>query len=398
MSLKISKLDGMLYKYLYWIILSTFLLSMFSNIERVLINGAIILVIDIQLIKSNGFNLKKNEISQAAFIIYCIFSFVVFISNGYPIYIFLSSFVGSVLPIILMFCRNIELYEEYFENTYKALVVSFVISLLLHILTPSFYCNYLYNKGYININNTFWAKYFFQGIFGVTALGTLSACASLFFLCKFIDNKRTSTLLLMGLSMLSLFVTRRRSAIAAFLLGTVFIILFTNIQSNTKRSRKMYFLGIVIILMLIIIIVRNLDYFINVINLVTDISGAINERNEGWYKNIRSLGFFDLFFGTGLGSRSHTAFQYGYMAVTDSSYIQLFCELGIVGISLLILMILNFVINIRLKDVNYSYLSAVLVVFVYLIQAVGSNVFEFQATAPLFWISMGYCIHYKSRR
>lgn len=397
MSLKKSKFESILYKYLYWIILLMFVLSMFLNIERILLNGIIILIIDIWLVRQNGFNFRINEVIHVMFTIYVMLSFVVYIFNGYPIFIMLSSFVGSFLPIYLVFCRKTELCEEHFENTYKALAVGFIISLILHFWTPPFYINYLYNKGYIYANSIFWAKYFFQGLFGVTALGTLSSCASLFFLCKFIDDKQFKSLLLMVLSVVTLFITGRRSAIAAFLLGFIFIVLFIGFKRNTKRTSKMFFLSITIVFIAIVFIVRNYNYTINTLNTVINVSGAVNERISNWIENIRSLQLVDLIFGNGFGTRSHTAIQYGYMAVTDSGYIQLLCELGIIGMILMFFMVINFVVNIRLNEVNYYYISAMLVVFVYLIQAIGSNVFEFQATAPLFWISMGYCMHYKRR-
>ena len=392
-----------LYKNLYWIIIATFLLSMFSNsVPRVLINGTVILAISIGIIRKNSSIIIKDQIVLLTFLLYCVASFVLFIINGYPKYVLLSAIAGSFLPIVLAFCRDTDLYERFYNNTFVALVISFVISLLLHINTSQFYCDYLYNMGYTSSNSIFWAKYFFQGLFGVTSLGTLSTCTALFYLCKLYQDKKMKTAIMMGISIVTLFVTTRRSAIAAFLLGASYIIVSNTFKRFMKKKYKINVKTLSVILLIVIIgiyaVIKNYESIIVIMSRVSNISGAVGERSDEWRKNIQSLSEFQIFFGTGFGSRSHTALQYGLQAVTDSGFVQLFCELGLLGFILFIACITTITIKcIRVPNKNYYYLSSMLIIFVYLLQAIGSNVFEFQVTSPLFWVSLGYCINKKGR-
>ena len=58
-----------LYKNLYWIIIATFLLSMFSNsVPRVLINGTVILAISIGIIRKNSSIIIKDQIVLLTFL------------------------------------------------------------------------------------------------------------------------------------------------------------------------------------------------------------------------------------------------------------------------------------------------------------------------------------------
>lgn len=397
MNLSIRNFD-FCYKYLYWIISASFLASMFIlGLPRVLINGILIFAIGIRIIQNNNVVFIGSEITIFLYLSYCSISSVISFINGYPVYGLLSTLVGSFLPGLLAFNREKESIESFYEKTYTILTLVFVISLILHFSVPRFYREYLLNEGYTSSNTVFDAQYFVQGIFGVTVLGTLSSCSSLFFLCKLFDTPSTTTAASMGISIMTLFITTRRSAIASFLIGALFIALiksFAHLKNNNLLiSQKKIIFFETTILILTIVVIKNFSFLFNLLSRVSNVSRAIGERNNEWIENINSLAPIQFIFGSGYGIRSHVALRYGFMAVSDSSFVEILCELGVIGSILFAVIILLFIYNLDFKNTDLYYLSSELTVFVFLIQSIGSNVLEFQATATLFWVALGYCLH-----
>lgn len=129
---------------------------------------------------------------------------------------------------------------------------------------------------------------------------------------------------------------------------------------------------------------------------VINISGAVNERNDNWIDNLMNLDLVGWIFGSGLGSKSHQVSEIGGLGVYDSSYIQILTELGLVGFCLFVFCIIYAILKARRKNMDKYSLISLVIMFVFLVQAIGSNVWEFQIISPLFWIAVGYCLHNNS--
>lgn len=393
MSFTLTDISRKIFKNIYWIILVTYIFSVFFNIERVLVCGILIFILGIIFIAKNKGIIYGCEKPYFVFMIYAFMTFGNYLFNGYSINIFGSAMIGSFFPALLFMCRDSKLYRECMKNSFAALLVAFIVSIILHTFSPQFYQNYLFERGYITVNNTFWAKYFFQGIFGVTALGTLSACASIFYLCKYLNQADVKSFVSLMVSAVTVFLTGRRSAIATFVIG-FFFILGTRIIKSSRLKINKIIVDIIAVFVVVIIVIYNWDLLLKIAARVVNVFDAFSERNGDWEVAINSLTPIELLLGTGFGTMSHTALQYGYVAVSDSNLIEWICEIGGVGTIVFIFLVLYVVVrNIKCITVHYSYLSAVLTIFVFMVQAIGSNVFEFQTTAPLFWISLGYVAH-----
>ena len=380
----------------YVMVLFVFVVSLpILNFNRVFVIG-LIMMADIFLIMStNKFSFLRRELIYYIYILFCLISGLFYLLNGLPVRIFLSAVAGSVLPIFFVFLRQKSIYVKIYENIFRVMLISFIISLLLHIVVPNFYVNYLYYRGYISEMSSFWATYFFQGLFGVTALGTLSSCTALFFLIEYIETRMKRSLIYMFFSLMILFIAGRRSAIAAFLLGVIFIVGYYVLSGSAKRKR----LTTIFLILgggFVGILFYKREFLQRVILRVINISEAVNERNDNWIDNLMNLDLVGWIFGSGLGSKSHQVSEIGGLGVYDSSYIQILTELGLVGFCLFVFCIIYAILKARRKNMDKYSLISLVIMFVFLVQAIGSNVWEFQIISPLFWIAVGYCLHNNS--
>ena len=79
-------------------------------------------------------------------------------------------------------------------------------------------------------------------------------------------------------------------------------------------------------------------------------------------------------FGQGIGRFSNEAKLYGYPSIMDSEWIKLLCEIGIVGVSLIVIFFIR-IIKMGLSNYKNNFFELSVIIF-FLISMIGSNSLE----------------------
>jgi hypothetical protein len=114
------------------------------------------------------------------------------------------------------------------------------------------------------------------------------------------------------------------------------------------------------------------------------LSEAFDERSTNWLDSFKQANFL---IGGGLGAFGHKAVPYSKVIIADGNYFKMFAELGIIGVFVFLSILVSSIFK-GMQDLKNKYLELGIVVGLSLM-AIGSNIFEYQIIAPVFWYSMG---------
>jgi hypothetical protein len=142
----------------------------------------------------------------------------------------------------------------------------------------------------------------------------------------------------------------------------------------------------------VVYIVKNTAFTqTQVLDKLTRFNEAFTERSGTWTTALENNSILQTIFGRGFGTMGHRAMAISGSTVRDGNYIEIFGEVGILGG---IIFVLSAVI-IFVKSIFYhrdtGNVIEVLMIAILLFQAFGSNTFETQVIAPIFWVSAGMC-------
>ena len=173
-NMNIKKCNYKLTNLYYGLVFSGYVLTLVINgfrsgVFAALLMALIAAITGIFAIKSDT---KSDFISLInvcvfAYIIYNFFSFVWIMKNGFPLSVFVEEFSNSVLPAVFYFVPALIIKteaddiekEKITDSIYKAVLVAFtifsIISIILYIAAPQFYCDYLVNMSFISKADAF---------------------------------------------------------------------------------------------------------------------------------------------------------------------------------------------------------------------------------------------------
>ncbi len=100
----------------------------------------------------------------------------------------------------------------------------------------------------------------------------------------------------------------------------------------------------------------------------------------------------NLMFGSGLGTVGHKASIYFENIITDGNYIKIFFEVGLVGFSLFLLIIVNTLVYVyrQFRIIRFEFL----IIFVIFFQGLGNNVYSTYTIGVIFWLLIGIISNY----
>ncbi len=368
----------------YWIMIAAYLVDLF--VFRVPISAVcsllIILVFVLDLIASRGRILLD---ATALYFLWMIVSGFFAIAYGFPMILFIQAVAYMAIPVIMYSVKkhNIaELYKRYMG----AILASIMIAILMYYCAPDFYGRYLLYHHYQSGSSRDYIRLSMQGLYGITMLASFSAICSIYFFGKWLEKPQLRSLLKFGLALFTLVFTGRRSAVAGGLL-LIIVIVIRYFHLRRKFGIKQVFVISFVVIVLIISIVANYEVVSFWIKRMTGLSLAISERNSNWIEVFESLGS-RIILGQGLGTAGHNAGAMGYLGAFDSSYVLLISELGIVGLLVFLLCLVKSFYRFFMVKHNERNWFALYIVVLFLIQAIGSNVWEFPVLASLFWFSL----------
>ena len=405
MTIQLCKIKNLKISAIYYILV--LILSMLNCIYLPLKVGIISDFLMIFMVWKEGLfkNLRVKPF-LLFYTVWCILSYVWM--GGNRVSGMIMSFGYTILPICFFIVGKKIDYEErkyYFRLLINVTRIMLIISLLLVILMPDFYCEYLINKSWVSDKDRFIAKIEarmrMQGFFGATPTGFF--CAFLF-LADFKQllwrefNKKT--IFFFYLDILFLMMNSRKSAIlVAFLL---MICEFWNYFKVKRRTASRGAILIVISVFLIgLLVLVALHYgfdFKFVFDLIDRFSAAGMDKALGNRANdnanaISHMTDYMFVVGNGFGSSGHRADVDSGIFIFDNNIMLIFVETGIIGLFLFFCAIFE---NSNKVILNKRYFSLEFyIVFLSVVQSAASNIMENQFITPLFFLSLGCCSNWQ---
>jgi hypothetical protein len=372
--------------YYYYYIFAFYVVLLFFNNLRIGVFASVLMLF------FYFYNIKRNklftyDICIILFVIWNLFSIIFFSFSDLPISVYIREFSNTVLPIGFYFIGK-TFYDQrdiFYKNSAIVFVLILLVGLFLFYKQPEFYRVYLNELEGIGLH-ILSSTGEFRSLVGLTMTGSIGFILSVFSSKKIIESRSLLWISIYILSIISTFLTFRRSAMVVVSIQ-VFIFFLFYLKNNIFNALK-YFLFSLIFLFLIILILNNYFDFNLLIDLFVErlglISEGINERKGSWYSSFIVSNWF---IGDGLGVYGHKAVEYSDVFIPDGYYFRLIAELGVIGFglfsSLLIISLIKSLLNIRLFYIEFS------VILGLSLQAIGSNIFSFQLVAPLFWFMCG---------
>lgn len=389
--MKISLKPQRLWSIYYIILFGTCVFSMFRTSFQVGTFSVFVMMILILTKLSIFKRWCKQDVLLIFYVFWCVASIVWSVGNN-RMSNFMVSFGYTLMPsCFYLWAKTItkEDSKKCLNIFIQSIFFSMLFGLLLYILVPNFYGDFLVLKRHIPNNTTYQIRKIFSGIFGPTITGSLCTIGAIYELRRFLYVNKKKWYRLLILSVL-LIMTARKSAIAVFMLFALYEVLHS-IRVNKNNIVRIVVLSIMIVILSAFLISRYPEILQEVLNRfnLQEFSYGLSIRDE-WnsnsLKNMQSV-----LYGNGFGAAGHRAGVYNGATVTvyDNSYMLILCETGIVGLILFVLF--NFFnINAALKNINACKFELE-VVLILLVQAFTSNIFELLYLTPIYWFCLGRC-------
>ncbi len=338
------------------------------------------------------------------FVVYCLITALWYIFNDAPFACFVAGFKVFLFPMVFAYLGFNDKGGDKFNKWFMyGCLFCFLMGLYLYIAVPAYYSEYLmqnlenswnmstenrdvYNViDYTRFGSFLGSSYAIQ-YFGIPAL-------IMAFVYAVRGNVQMNKWLIYTLALVAFvasILSQQRMAIA----WAFFVPIFVGAYNATKGNFKV--LKIVIISLIVIIAlagtVMSLERFDVVSEMVGNRFDNMNfaeamDARDGQVQNFSRGTAFSLIFGLGLGSCSSQAGAFGLQGVYDSEFPKIFFELGFVGITLFLSVILPTILR-GLKYFKYLYMELMIVMF-YLVAGIGSDSLTFFIYDVMFWYSVG---------
>jgi len=294
-------------------------------------------------------------------------------------------FSNSILPIIpFYFLGKLPGKKSFYNITLYSLLACFVVGFYLQSTTSVNYMNFMSKIDGVGTNPLSYVVNY-RSFLGLTATGALSAlCVLLSFGLLQNSNFKWGKIAVLVCFVASILTFRRASLYTSFfaLLYMNFLFLFI-----LKGSKVKFFVFEILVFIVFFywLLDSNPELFDLLFERFTSLSDAISSRKTSGVGGVLDIQRF--VFGDGLGRYGHKAVAYSDSHIPDGNYLRMFYELGIIGFSIFILIIVSALYK-GLSYIENNYIGLGVIIMVCL-QAVGSDMFSFQLVAPIFWYSIG---------
>lgn len=188
-------------------------------------------------------------------------------------------------------------------------------------------------------------------------------------------------------------MSMQRGAWISMAFGTFLYIFVTHQIKLTKFiiTRKLFYFILILTALIIYLIYKiqaewagDIKFFEIIIQRFDRIGGGADERSSLWIGVIKSS--IHNIFGSGLGTLSHKGVNYGFpLTCPDGNYFRILGDIGFIGLLLFLLM--NFL---SLKNTyNKKEWPLFIVLIIFLMQAIGTNVFDLFYSSFIYWFILG---------
>ncbi|MCR5651849.1 MAG: hypothetical protein K6F86_11790 [Lachnospiraceae bacterium] len=330
----------------------------------------------------------------AVYLIYNILSGIWCVYYGIPFSVYAGEVSTTALPMIFYYAgRSFD--EEYTEKYYGGYIIAALgmglIGAVFYIWPPKFYLDFAFDNMLISVADAPTSRVRMNSLIGSGGMAvyvTYALCLSSYFFRQKEKNKRIAGFIFMGLSLVFAFMANQRSSMFSIILVLIF---FGTVDYLTdgNRSKKILFaeLGAAAAVVAgIFVFARGVfeKFYLRLIS----IPEGFGERSESWVAAVNDMK--NMWLGDGLGSRGHRAAEFQTYIVADGGLVKLYTEMGIIGTSLIIfLLVLVFLKAVRKPRIV---IPEICVIICALLMSIGSNVLEIQICAPVVYFALGRAV------
>lgn len=369
------------------------LIGVFFRTEKVgaLCSCAIMLVI---LLNGHLLRFLRRDVFFSFFIIFNIVSVFWYLFNGYPTSVFFSAISYNVIPSLLYLfgadaAQRMSL-EDSCSKVLKVCLFIIAFGLVFYIFNQDFYFKYIDT----HLDGYKWgtADYRFGSYISSSNMGSMCvSCITLLFICM--QNARKKLYYVVGflLVAISLILCMQRSS---WVVSCLAIVVFV-VRMKIPKQRKLYIIIIGIFLMVGIFVFRKsifsdeqLLYFTTRFSSL-NMSRMLGERMNQINASMKIIWENPL--GVGLGSLGHKSAQIGYGVVCDNNYLRILGEIGWPGFILFICMVIKALRN----SLVFGRFEMIVLIASFMLQAIGTNVFDLFFSSFIFWYYLGFSTYYK---
>lgn len=333
-----------------------------------------------------GFKISRQEVLVLIYVLYCVSSVAWVGMHGINISVYVKSITNSLFPIIFYFYAKWD-NGIFYKTLLYAVTICDMVGLLLLLLMPFWYQIYCISNGYSFTR--------LSSCIGSTAVGSLNTIAILISVRQIYLTHGKKGKLYYIFFFICAFASMQRSAwIVVFFFLTIFHYLFF---FKWRRLKLRYLCAEIGGISLLGIFARR-----QILNMaerwllehdVSGETGMFTSRSGQWMSALKTS---NILFGNGYGTVGHKAIGYVNHVVADGSWVCMLCEIGIVGLGVFILIFL-LALQKGINKFNVFFLPIAIIVAVAL-QAIGSNMFEYQIIMPVFWYAIGDICHKKTQK
>ena len=380
-----------LYEWYYVIVIVGYIMTLVSGIVHPgIIASLLLLFITGQLFFDKQFCVKGTiDYLMVLYFIYNLLSGIWCVSFGMPISVFLGEFATAALPMMFYYVgRSI---TDHLEGFYRKFIIAIflvcIVGFVLYIFAPEFYLNYLFNLHYISKADAPTMRIRMISVIGSILVGYLSVAAMLASAHIMINSRGKSGKLLLFINCFFAFMSNQRSAMVVAMIVLVYVnlLIFFTFKLLPKKYFAMECGGIILAFAGICVI-----YFPAIMKIyyrLISLPGAIGQRSDQWVGAMNNMA--NIWLGNGLGANGHRAQGFTDHFIADGGLAKLFCEMGILGTSIFIFMMILIFKKGSKKLVKCS--AELGIIAITLLQCIGSNLLEFQLATPIFWFAVGRC-------
>jgi hypothetical protein len=322
-----------------------------------------------------------------------IISVYAYLFNHRPIELFFTCVSYNIIPMLLYgigFCLQ---WEENDNPIFKSICISNVIivaiGLIVYSIPPlaAYLGKYSITTAGIDSSGI---GYRFDSYLDSLTMGSLCAInIPIIMLNKF--RHKYSRVLYLGITVIGLFLTLQRGA---WIIGGVGFLgsMMINIVFEKRNGFKEFFKYLLLLVIAGIVVYYFATHYLSegltqhlMIRLKRlDFASMMSDRNYQIAKGFKV--FSEYPFGFGLGSAGIKAAKYGLQIVPDGNILKILVETGIIGLFLFVCL------NIRafFFGLRYKKYYSVLIIGLFLIHCIGSNVLDFYYSSFVYWFVLGY--------
>lgn len=383
--------DFLISHYYFVVIFIYFCTFLKTGLQVGVYSAVLMLLIGVLLILCN--KIKKTlsviDVFVIFYIIYCFCTVLLYWVNNISILVFVKSASNSLLPLVFYWSAKRK-GHTFYRTFWWANGVCCFIGILLLVAMPTWYFLYCREYGYSFTR--------LSSCVGSTAIGSMCAISVVIAVQIMYSTNGKKGKLQYIVSILFAFASMQRSAWIVVTLTLVLAHIYVFFKWRCISLRYLAIEGVAFIIAVLLLKEQITSMIIRWIAEHQSVAkagystGMFSSRTDTWSKALENS---NIIFGNGYGTVGHKAIGYTDSIVADGSWICLLCEIGIVGM-LLFVIILLYVIVKGIKNFKSLFMPLGIIVCI-LLQAIGSNLFEYQLIMPIFWYAIGHIASHEKK-